>query len=206
MPAEAVVFDIGNVLIEWNPERFFDHVIGPERRKALFADVDLAEMNDRVDMGAHFTDTVYAKADAHPEWQCEIRLWHDRWLEMAAPAIERSVRLMTALQNKGIPVFSLTNFGVQSYVLAARSYEFLNRFDRDFISGHLRVMKPDDEIYAILESETGVAPEALLFTDDREDNIRTARRRGWRTHHFQGPDGWADRLVHEGLLTKDEAA
>lgn len=206
MAPTAVVFDIGNVLLEWHPERFFDSVIGQERREAMFAAVDLHGMNDRVDSGENFTDTIYATADAYPAWRDEIRMWHDRWIEMAAPVIPHSLRLMKALQSKGIPVFSLTNFGIQSYDLAAEHYPFLRDFDRDFISGHLGMIKPNPAIYATLEDQSGVAPVDLLFTDDRADNIAAAAARGWNTHLFTGPDGWAARLISEGLLTTEEAA
>ncbi len=205
MTPKAVVFDIGNVLLEWQPERFFDSVIGESRRRAMFDAVDLHAMNDRVDMGQNFTDTIYATADAHPAWRDEIRLWHDRWIEMAAPVIPQSLRLMKALQAKGVPVFSLTNFGIQSYELAAGHYPFLREFDRDFISGHLGMIKPDPAIFAALEKGSGIAPADLIFTDDRDDNIAAADARGWRTHLFDGPEGWAARLVSEGLLTQTEA-
>ncbi|KHA50677.1 HAD family hydrolase [Sulfitobacter geojensis] len=205
MTPQAVVFDIGNVLIEWQPERFFDSVIGADRRRAMFATVDLHAMNDRVDSGETFRDVIIETARATPEWHNEIMLWHDRWLDMASPAIDHSVRLMAALQSRNIPVFSLTNFGIQTYELAATRYPFLRQFDRDFISGHLGVIKPDAAIYAALEETSGLPPRALLFTDDRIDNINAAAQRGWQTHHFTGPQGWADRLVSAGLLTKDDA-
>jgi len=203
---QAVVFDIGNVLIEWQPERFYDSVIGAQRRREMFAAVDLHAMNDRVDMGEHFTDTVYATAETYPDWREEIRMWHDRWIEMASPLIDHSVRLMAALQAKGVPVFSLTNFGIESYDFAATHYPFLHQFDRDFISGHMGMIKPAPEIYAALEDASGVDPAQLIFTDDRADNIAAAAARGWRTHLFEGPKGWADRLVAEDLLTPKEAA
>ncbi|MCV3270146.1 HAD family hydrolase [Roseobacter sinensis] len=206
MQPKAVVFDIGNVLIEWQPERFYDAVIGEDRRRAMFASVDLKGMNERVDRGAHFTDTIYAQAEATPEWREEIRMWHDRWIEMASPAIDHSVRLMKALQRNGVPVFSLTNFGVESYDFAATHYPFLHEFDRDFISGHMRVTKPSPNIYAQLEDSSGLSGADLVFTDDRAENIAVAASRGWQTHLFEGPEGWAARLVQAGLLTEAEAA
>ncbi|KEJ97211.1 HAD family hydrolase [Pseudosulfitobacter pseudonitzschiae] len=205
MTIKAVVFDIGNVLIEWQPERFFDSVIGGQRRREMFANVDLHGMNDRVDLGKNFTDTVMATADANPDWATEIRMWHDRWIDMAAPAIDHSVRLMKALQAKGTPVFSLTNFGIQTYDIAAEVYPFLREFDRDFISGHMGVIKPNPQIFQMLEDESGLSGDALIFADDRDDNIAAAAARGWKTHLFRNPEGWAARLVSEGLLTEDEA-
>ncbi|WP_370399992.1 HAD family hydrolase [Sulfitobacter sp. JB4-11] len=206
MTIQAVVFDIGNVLIEWQPERFFDSVIGTDRRRAMFAAIDLHGMNDRVDSGENFHEVLARTADENPEWRNEINIWQDRWLDLASPAIDHSVRLMAALQGRGIPVFSLTNFGIQTYDIAAAKYPFLRQFDHDFISGHMGVIKPEPAIYEMLESQSGVAPEALLFTDDRTDNIFAATARGWQTHLFEHPQGWADRLVSEGLLTPEEAA
>ena len=202
---QAVVFDVGNVLIEWQPERFYDAEIGKERRLAMFEAVDLHGMNERVDLGEHFTDTIYATAEENPDWRAEIRMWHDRWIELATPAIDHSVRLMKALQAKDIPVFSLTNFGIQSYDYATTHYPFLKEFDRDFISGHLGMTKPDPAIYATLEKTSGLSGDALLFADDRADNIEAAQSFGWQTHLFEGPRGWANRLVAAGLLTEAEA-
>lgn len=206
MPIQAVVFDIGNVLIEWQPERFFDREIGPERRRAFFAAVDMHAMNDRVDSGENFHEVLAQTAAAHPAWQTEINTWHDRWIELASPAIDHSVRLMAALQARGVPVFSLTNFGKETYEIAAEKYGFLRQFDRDFISGHMGVIKPDPAIYQGLEDASDVAPGDLLFADDRADNIDAAAARGWQTHLFKHPEGWAARLVAEGLLSAAEAA
>ena len=206
MQPEAVIFDIGNVLIEWQPERFYDSEIGEDRRRAMFAEVDLHGMNDRVDKGGHFTETIYAMADKHPEWEPEIRMWHDRWIELATPAIDHSVRLLRALRTRGTPVFSLTNFGIQSFDYAATHYPFLHEFDRPYISGHMGVIKPDVKIYEMVEADCGVSPDRLLFTDDRQDNIKMAQSRGWQTHLFEGPAGLAKRLVADGLLSEDEAA
>ncbi|MFP4045334.1 MAG: HAD family phosphatase, partial [Rhodosalinus sp.] len=87
MQPHAVIFDIGNVLIEWQPERFYDAEIGEARRRAMFAAVDLHGMNDEVDRGADFRETIYATAERHPEFRDEIRMWHDRWIELAQPVI-----------------------------------------------------------------------------------------------------------------------
>ncbi len=205
MKPQAVVFDIGNVLIHWDPLPVYDRLIGAERRQALFASVDLFDMNRRVDMGEPFGDLVLATARANPDWYDEILLWQQHWMDMATPAIDRSVRLMQVLQKNGVPVFSLTNFGIETYDLAATHYPFFRSFDRDFISGHLKMMKPDPAIFAHLESESGVDPAALLFTDDSAANIAAAASRGWQTHLFEGPEGWAGRLVAADLLSEEEA-
>jgi 2-haloacid dehalogenase len=203
---EVVVFDIGNVLVEWDPHRFYDREIGEGRRRALFDAVDLDGMNAAVDLGAPFAETVEACARAHPGWAPEIRMWRDRWLDICAPAIPRSARLLRALRQRGVPVLALTNFGVETFEIACAAYPVLTEFDRAFVSGRLRLMKPDPQIYAAVEAGAGVAPERLLFVDDRPENVAAAAARGWRTHLFDGPEGWAARLVEEGLLGEAEAA
>ncbi|MFT4782563.1 MAG: 2-haloacid dehalogenase [Paracoccaceae bacterium] len=206
MPVHAVIFDIGNVLIEWQPERFYDLEIGVARRRALFAQVDLHAMNELIDCGAPFQKTVHATADAYPEWRREIRMWHEDWIRMASPVIPHSVRLLRQLRVKGVPVYALSNFGTETFEVATGFYEFLTEFDLSFVSGHMAMTKPDPAIYAAVEESCGHAPEMLLFADDRADNIAAADVRGWQTHLFDGPVPWAARLVAEGLLTPQEAA
>jgi 2-haloacid dehalogenase len=204
-PVEAVIFDIGNVLIEWQPERYYDRVIGEDRRRAMFAEVDLHGMNDRVDMGENFRDVIYETAEVYPHWRDEIRDWHDNWIELAQPTIPHSVTLMRALRAKGVPVFALTNFGIESFAYARTQFDFLNEFDRAFVSGHMGVIKPDPRIYEMVEEQSGLPADRLLFTDDRDKNVAAARARGWQAHLFEGPEGWAGVLVASGLLTQAEA-
>jgi 2-haloacid dehalogenase len=98
---EAVIFDIGNVLIEWQPERYYDGTIGEERRRAMFAEVDLHGMNDRIDLGENFRDVIYETAEVYPHWRAEIRDWYDNWIKLASPVIPHSVQLLRRLRAKG---------------------------------------------------------------------------------------------------------
>jgi 2-haloacid dehalogenase len=205
MQPEAVIFDIGNVLTHWQPEAFYDREIGAARRQALFAEVDLHAMNELVDAGALFRETIYDWADRHPAWAAEVRMWYDRWIELASPRIEGSIALLRALRARGVPVFALTNFGSYSYDEARDKLDFLSEFDREYVSGRMGVTKPDPRIYQMVEADCGIAPDRLLFTDDKADNITAAARRGWRTHQFETWQGWARRLVAEGLLSEREA-
>ncbi|MCK8485190.1 HAD family phosphatase [Aliiroseovarius sp. S2029] len=196
----AVVFDIGNVLIRWQPEDLYDRWIGQERRQQMFDTLDLHEMNDRVDRGGVFRDVIYDFAEANPDYRTEIRWWHDRWLNMAQPAIDLSVQTLRALKRRGYPVFALSNFGREPFVLAEEKFDFLSDFDRRYLSGHMGVAKPDAQIYQMLEADCGQAPQALLFVDDRAENIAAADARGWQTHHFTSARNWADHLIARDLI------
>jgi 2-haloacid dehalogenase len=203
---EAVIFDIGNVLIEWQPEARYDAFIGRDRREAMFAAVDLHYMIEVIDLGADFHQTVLDTAAAHPEFGAEIRMWYDRWPELAGPAIDHSVRLLRALRRAGVPVFALSNYGRGSFAVSESQYAFFKEFDRRYLSGHLGVTKPNARIYELVEQDCGIDPARLLFTDDRAENIAAAEARGWQGHLFEGAGGWARRLVQAELLTEGEAA
>lgn len=202
---KAVIFDIGNVLIGWNPEAFYDRRLGEAERRRMFSETGIEAMNLAVDAGAPFRASVESLAAAHPHWDEQIRWWYDHWIEMASPRIEGSIALLRALRAKKIPVLALTNFGDESFAYAQSQYDFLTEFDQAFVSARLGVIKPDPEIYRQLEQRTGLLPRQLIFTDDKPENIETAAARGWRVHLFSGWHGWAERLVAEGLLTPQEA-
>lgn len=205
MPINAVIFDIGNVLIEWQPERYFAHHMGEDRTRAMFAEVDIHGMMTRIDAGHAFDQVIEDTAKAHTDWHDAILMIRDNWADVASPAIPLSVHLLRQLRAKGIPVFALSNFGAENFPISVAKYPFLDEFDRHYISGRMGKIKPDALIYAAVEADSGLAPETLLFTDDRQENIAAAQARGWQTHLFDGPDGWAHCLVEQGLLTKDEA-
>jgi 2-haloacid dehalogenase len=200
MSIRAVVLDIGNVLIGWDPEGFYDRMMPRAEREAMFAEADLVGMNLAIDAGAPFRETVFATAERHPRWADAIRLWHDRWIELASPVIPESVDMLRRLRAQGTPVFALSNFGTSSFAYAQTQYPFLTEFDRLFISGHLGVLKPAPAIYATVEAATGLTGPEILFTDDRPENVRAAADRGWRAHLFTGPAGFANRLAQEGVL------
>ena len=202
MRPAVMVFDIGRVLIGWDPEGFYDRAIGPARRQALFKAVDLHRMNLNIDLGIGFRDVVADCAARHPDWAAEIMLWHDRWSDMVPGPIAGSVALLHRLRASGVPVLALTNFGRETLEIAKARFDFLNAFDRMFVSAELGLIKPDPAIYAAVES-AGYAPEALFFADDMPANVAAAAARGWHTHRFETPEGLAAALAAHGLLDKD---
>jgi 2-haloacid dehalogenase len=197
---DAVIFDIGNVLITWHPEKLYDTLMSPDKRRAMFASVDLHLMNDKIDHGENWRATVYSTAAAYPEYTDMIRLWHDRWAEMATPAITKSWDILRRLRQQGIPVFALSNFGIETFAFAETIYPELAEFDRRFISGHMGVTKPARRIYEMVEAETGLSGAQLFFADDRQENIDTAAAMGWQGHVFTSPENLERDLVRLDLL------
>jgi len=204
MRPELVVFDIGNVLIEWQPERFFSREVGPERSAAFFANVPIHRIHHRVDSGALFA-TILEAIDDYPEFAPELQLWHDGWSRLAGTPIPHSIRLLRALRSKGIPVWALTNFGEEPFEISCNDHDFLTEFDGAVVSGRIGIAKPDAGIYEALEDAVETPRSKILFADDRAENIAAAKARGWQTHLFETPAGWADRLVSDDLLSRKDA-
>ena len=205
MTIDVVIFDIGNVLIEWQPERHYEATIDEERREEMFASIDLHAMNDKIDTGAPFRQTIERAAEDNPAFRTEILMWYYDWIKMAAPAIPHSVALLRALRAKGIRVIALSNFGIESFEFAETKYPFLTEFDKTYVSGRMGCVKPHSLIYEMLEAGETAQPDRVYGNKLEVVNIDMAARRGWQTHLFEGPKGWAERLVREGLLTVEEA-
>jgi len=186
IPLAAKCVEAGAKVLKHNGEALTQANIG---NILVFDAVPILEMNDRVDAGENFHDAIDEMITLYPDWTDEFTLWRERWIEMASPAIDPSVRLLRALRRAGHPVFALSNFGIQTLEIAQRDYPFLEEFDRRYISGEMGVIKPDAAIYQRLEDDCGLPPASLLFTDDRAENIAVARARGWQTHLFEPPQG-----------------
>ena len=197
---EAVVWDIGNVFAYWEPEDYYDNLIGPEKRAALFAEADLYEMNLAIDLGANCKETAYAQAEKFPQWADEIRRWHDDWAETFRRPVEGTAEVMHETKAAGFRNVALSNFGTETLETARGLHPVLRTFDQEIVSGHLGFVKPDPAIYAAVEKATGLDGRALIFTDDKAENIAAAAERGWKTHLFEGAAGWRARLVEEGVL------
>jgi len=202
---EAVVWDIGHVLAYWEPEAFYDRLIGEPLRTQLFDQVPLHDMNVEVDRGADLLGAVSALAKTHPDWSDEILAWHDNWPQTFQRPVEGSAETLRALKANGVRCVSLTNFGAQAMVWAKDIHPVLREFDQEFVSAELGLIKPDPAIYEAVEKGTGLRGPQLIFTDDKKENIAAAAARGWNTHLFDGASGWRDRLTAEGLLADSPA-
>ncbi len=197
---KAVVWDIGNVLGVWDPEGYYDRRLGAEGRAAFFVETGIEAVNLEVDRGAPARETLYAHAEAHPRWADEIRLWIDDWAEMFREPVPGSADLFAEVKATGIAMLALSNFGAETFEIAKELHPVLKEFDEAYVSAHLKLIKPDPAIYAALETGSGLSGDALIFADDKAENIAAAEARGWKGHLFDGASGWRARLQAEGLL------
>jgi 2-haloacid dehalogenase len=202
----AVVFDIGNVLIRWDPERLYRRLILDDAaRRRFLTEVCPPAWNERFDRGEAMPAGVEAHAALHPAHADLIRAWWERWPEMLGPAFEGTVACLRALKAKGTPVYALSNFAADTFEIARRLYPVLDEFDGRVVSAHVGLVKPDPAIYALVEDLAGLPPEALFFVDDLPANVAVARARGWRAHRFNGEGGLVRALLDHDLLAPHEA-
>lgn len=182
-----VVFDIGNVLVRWNPRNLFRRTMKDEARMERFLATALAmDFVSLTDIVEDFSKAIHERACAFPEFARELHLFDERWVETIGGPIEENVALMRRLRAAGRPVYALSNFATVKFAIARGLFDFLGEFDHAVISGHVGVVKPDPRIYQILFERVGRRPEELLFVDDQLKNIEAARALGMASIHF-GP-------------------
>jgi 2-haloacid dehalogenase len=201
MAQRAVVFDVGNVLFRWDPEKLYARLI-PDAgaRRRFLTEICPPAWNLTFDAGAPMPEGVAAHAARHPDHAELIRAWWTGWAEMTGPQIDGSVACLHALKARGVPVFGLTNFAAETFAIARTLYPVLDAFDHCVVSAAVKRVKPDPGIYEILEDQTGYAPDRLFFTDDSAANVAAARARGWTAHLFEDAARLVAALEAEGLL------
>ncbi|MEX2519083.1 MAG: HAD family phosphatase [Paracoccaceae bacterium] len=199
-PPKIVVFDIGNVLLNWSPDHLYRRLIpDDEARAAFYGRLPLDEMNLAGDCDGDLQTKVEELAKRHEADAPLILAWWAGWEKMCAGLIEESVALRDELAAMGVGVWALSNFAADSWTRCERLYPALTAFDGMVISGHVRAVKPDSAIYEMLERRAGASGAGLFLLDDRAVNVDAARARGWSGHVFEGVAGARVALRGVGL-------
>ncbi len=179
MAKKDVVFDLGNVLLRWDPRNLYRKVFADEARMERFlATACSMAWIHSIDGINDFAEPIAARALEFPEFAAELALFDSRWTETLDGVIEENLALMRALKAKGRPVYCITNYPAQKFDLSRALHPFLDDFDAIVVSGRERITKPDERIYQLLFERAGRAPEELVFVDDVARNIAAAERLG----------------------------
>ncbi|WP_206241997.1 HAD family hydrolase [Novosphingobium terrae] len=198
----VVVFDIGHVLTDWDLRRLYEKLIDdPEKLDWFLSHVVTVAWHFEHDAGKPFAQMVAERSALYPDQAELIEAYADRWIESIPGPIPGTPALVDRLAARGVPLYAITNFGVEAFDLFRPTMPQLEHMRDIVVSGEEKMVKPNDDIFHHAAERFGHAPAEMLFVDDNAANIATAQRLGWHTHHFVGgAQALEADLVARGLL------
>jgi 2-haloacid dehalogenase len=201
---DAVVFDVGGVLLDWDPRHLYRKLFrDKEAMERFLAEVCTMDWHKQHDRGVSYERSCAELAAAHPRDAELIWAWARRSEEMVAGPIDGTVEIVRELRGAGVPRFLLTNMEMVTWPQRVARFPFLCWFDGAVVSGFEGVAKPDPEIFERLLERFNLAPASTLFVDDSAANLDAARSLGMQTLHFRSPAQLRRRLTDAGLLASD---
>jgi 2-haloacid dehalogenase len=200
---KAAVFDLGGVLIDWDPRYLYRKLLADEGEVEEFlATVCTPEWNAEQDRGRPFAEGVAELVERHPAHAAAIAAFHERWPEMLGGDIPGAVELLAELRATGLPLYALTNWSAETFVVARERFAFLDWFDGLLVSGEERIIKPDPAIFELLLDRFGLDPASTFYVDDSEANVAAAAALGLDAVRFTGPGQLRRDLAARRLLAR----
>ncbi|MBC6991041.1 HAD family hydrolase [Hymenobacter sp. BT491] len=201
-PITAIIFDLGGVLIDWNPRYLYQKLIPDEQAMTAFlTDVASPDWNEEQDAGRSLAEGTALLVAQHPQHKELIEHFYGRWSEMLGGAIQGTVDILTELKNsQRYHLYALTNWSAETFPVALEQFEFLHWFEGIVVSGTEKSRKPFPEFYHLLLTRYNVAPQQALFIDDNLRNIHAAQALGLQTIHFESPEQLRAELQALGVL------
>ena len=204
MNPSIVVFDIGGVLIDWNPAHLYRKLLPDDAAVSAFlADICTGVWNEQFDAGRPFAEGIADLVERHPEQADLIEAYWLRWHEMLGGEVAGTPELLGRLKAGGVPVHAISNWSAETFPRAKEIYPFLGAFDVLVVSGMEKLVKPDAPIFNLFLERAGVRAEQCLFIDDNAANIATAAALGFHTEHFRSAEALEARLTSLGLLAHE---
>lgn len=199
---DTIIFDLGGVLIDWNPRYVYRTIFRTEDAVDHFlARVCTNKWNEKQDEGRFFDEATEWLLGHYPEYETEIRSYYGRWTEMLGDAIMDTVGVLEKLRNSGnYRLYALTNWSDESFPVALQRFNFLSWFDDILVSGREKLIKPDPAIYELLVSRNRINKPGAIFIDDNPANVEGARSTGIDAIHFTSPVHLPAQLAEFGIL------
>ncbi len=199
----TIIFDLGNVLIDWNPSYLFDQIFEnePEKKAYFFNHICTEQWHAQQDAGRPIDQATSELVEIHPGWEVPIRAFYTRWKEMFHGPIDGSVEILRELKEKNYTLFALTNWSAELLQRSWEDFPFLKWFQGIVVSGEEKINKPAKEIYFILLRKYQIDPKKALFIDDREANVLVAKEIGLAAIQFHAPSQLREELKKLGILS-----
>ena len=203
MAINTIIFDLGGVLIDWNPRYVFDHAYfnSEEKRNYFFENICTSDWNEEQDAGRSIVDATQMLVQQFPEWEKAIRDFYGRWTEMLGGPVHETVHIFRQLKDSGrFNIYALTNWQSSLFEIALVRYDFLHWFDGRVVSGDEKTRKPFPEFYHRLLTRYSVNANEALFIDDSLRNVKAAQALGIESIHFHNPAQLRRELESRQLL------
>jgi 2-haloacid dehalogenase/putative hydrolase of the HAD superfamily len=197
----AVLFDVGNVIVRWDPRTLYSKIFpDPALRDRFLSDVCTMDWHLQHDRGADMADTIPVLTAQHPHHAEAIAAWRDRHPEMFSGAIPETETVIEDLYAKGVPLYALTNMPRDYWAHTQSLSPVFARFRDIVVSSDEGLVKPDPRIFEIVCGRSGLAPQDFLFIDDSAANVAAARALGFFVHRFDDPAALRPAIAAHGLL------
>lgn len=193
----TIIFDLGAVLIDWNPHYMYRTIFSEEEEiKNFLATVTTSDWNEEQDAGRSLAEGTEILVKQFPEHEDNIRAFYGRWDEMLGEAFHDTVEIFKELKESGkYKIYALTNWSAETFPIALERFEFLHWFDDIVVSGAEKMRKPAPEFYQLLLTRHNVKAEEALFIDDNYRNILAAEKLGIQSIHFTGAGALREKLI-----------
>ncbi|MEM8950160.1 MAG: HAD family phosphatase [Pseudomonadota bacterium] len=196
----VIIFDLGAVLIDWNPRHLYRKLFDDEVEMERFLqEVCTPAWNAEQDRGRTWNEAINMLVAEHPDKIDLIKAYRDRWEEMLKGPILGTVDILERLDGEGHELHALTNWSAETFPTARERYGFLERFRTILVSGDENLIKPDPAIFQLMLDRIGHPAERCLFIDDSAKNIKAAANLGFDAIHFSKPEQLRDDLAKRGL-------
>ena len=198
---KAIIFDFGGVLIDWSPHNLYkDYFSTNEEIDAFLEEIDFYAWNGEQDRGRSFADGVAAHSAKFPHRAALIKAYADHWINSITGLKADVIELLYRLKEKGYPVYGLSNWSAETFLQVRDLFSFLRDLDYVVLSGEVKMIKPEPDIYHYLLRHIPESAEESLFIDDSLPNIEMARKLGIQGHHFRSAEELEKELIALSLL------
>ena len=200
----TIIFDLGGVLIDWNPLYVFTDLISDaERRTYFFEEVCPTHWNEQQDAGNLIALATEERIALFPEWEHEIRAYYGRWVEMLGEANHGTVEILkTLIDSPDYKVYALTNWSAETFPIAKsmERFQFLHWFEGTLVSGEEMMIKPQPEIFELILNRYNIDRTKAIFIDDNIKNVHASNTVGLQAIHFQSSEQLAEELKIRGVI------
>ena len=189
MKIESIIFDLGGVLVDWNPDYVYHTIFDREEDlHRFYREICTPAWNEEQDAGRTLREGTEMLIKQFPHEEKNIRVYYDRWQEMLRGPIEGTVDILKALKDSGkYKLYALTNWSHETFPVALHKFDFLHWFDGRIVSGEEKIRKPFPEIYQLIVKRYNIDPHTAVYIDDNERNLTAPAAMGMQTIHFQSP-------------------